>query len=169
MLDHYHCPKYGTVTFEDNLGYIYECAEKLIEKINEEQSMAIVDEGGQAFKAEVDAQLFIQDGLFYSLTNEQYDETVDGSNVLNVSRLDDAGHECSKAINAYFDARTEAQLKEVTQLLESEHDEQERTPVDRDQLLSMAEELMGMADSLADEHRQVLEQKFNGNPYAEVA
>ena len=158
MLDHYHCPNYGTVTFNDNLGYIYECAEKLIEKINEEQ-----------FNAEVDAHLFIEDGLFYSLTNEQYDETVNSSYAVNVSRLNEAGHECSKAINAFFDARTEAQLKEVTQLLESEHDEEERTPVDRDALLSMAEEVMGMADSLADEHRQVLEQKFNGNPYAEVA
>ena len=131
--------------------------------------MAIVDEGGQAFKAEVDAHLFIEDGLFYSLTNEQYDETVNSSYAVNVSRLNEAGHECSKAINAFFDARTEAQLKEVTQLLESEYDEEERTPVDRDALLSMAEEVMGMADSLADEHRKVLEQKFNGNPYAEVA
>ena len=157
MLNHYHCPKYGTVTFDDNLGYIYECAEKLIAKINEQ------------FNAEVDAKLFIYDGLFYSLTNEKYDETVDGSNVLNVSRLDDAGHECSKAINAFFDTRTEAQLKEVTQLLESEHDEEDRTPVDRDTLMGKAEEVIGMADQLADEHRQVLEQKISGNPYAEVA
>lgn len=158
MRDHWHCPRYGVQTFDDNLGYIYECAEKLIEKIDEEQ-----------FNAEVDAQLFIYDGLFYSLSNEQYDETVDGSNAVNVSRLNEAGHECSKAINAYFDTRTEEQLKEVTQLLESQYDEEDPTPVDRDELLSMAEEVMGMADSLADEHRQVLEQKFDGNPYAEVA
>ncbi len=157
MRDHWHCPRYGVQTFDDNLGYIYECAEKLIAEINEQ------------FNAEVDAKLFIEDGLFYSLTNEQYDETVDGSNAVNVSRLNEAGHECSKAINAFFDTRTEAQLKEVTQLLESEYDEEERTPVDRDALLSMAEEVMAMADILADEHRQVLEQKFNGNPYAEVA
>ena len=162
MRDHWHCPRYGVQTFEDNLGNINEGAMKLIEKINEEP----------AFKAEIDAHLFIEDGLFYMLTKEQYDESVNAvetSNVLNVSRLRGAAHACNEAIKIYFEIRTEQQLKTLTELLESEHDEEYSLTPNRDELLREANGLKDWADSLADEHRQVLEQKLNGNPYAEVA
>lgn len=161
MRNHWNCPKYGVQTFTDNLGYINECAEKLIEKINEEPR--------PAFKAEVDAHLFIEDGLFYLLTKEQYDETVETSNVLTVSRLKEVAHSCNEAINGYFKTRNEQQLKTLTELLESEHDEEYSITPNRDELLREANGLKDWADSLADEHRQVLEQKLNGNPYAEVA
>lgn len=147
--------------FEDNLSNLNADAIKLIEKLN--------DETASVFKAEVDAHLFIEDGLFYLLTKEQYDETVETSNVLNVSRLKGTAYALNEAIKIYFVIRTEQQLKTLTELLESEHDEEYSITPNRDELLREANGLKDWADSLADEHRQVLEQKLNGNPYAEVA
>jgi hypothetical protein len=147
--------------FEDNLSNLNADAIKLIEKLN--------DETASVFKAEVDAHLFIEDGLFYLLTKEQYDETVETSNVLNVSRLKGTAYALNEAIKIYFVIRTEQQLKTLTELLEREHEEEYSITPNRDELLSIACMLKDWADSLADEHRQVLEQKLNGNPYAEVA
>ena len=151
-------------TFEDNLSNLNADAIKLIEKLNEETA--------SVFKAEVDAHLFIEDGLFYLLTKEQDDESVNAvetANVLNVSRLRGVAHACTEAIKIYFEMRTEQQLKTLTELLEREHEEEYSITPNRDELLREANGLKDWADSLADEHRQVLEQKLNGNPYAEVA
>ena len=133
MLTHWHCPKYGHQTFEDDLEVIYNDAEKLLEQLNDKSSEATV------FNVEADAQLFLEDGFFYSLRYEEYDETVDETNVLNVSRLREVAFACKEATNAYFDSRNEQQLKEVTQFLKSEHDEEEITTPDRDTLLSTGE------------------------------